>query len=891
MTTTALPPCWQPLAAGDAHGFGACAASDCEGDDQLGGKAAPLRRLAGLGFPVWPGLVLLPEAFHRCLAPGESWPRRIPQTLLADLRRDLDRLAAPVAAPGLRLAVRSSARCEDGRRHSFAGQFTTELDVAPADLEAAILRVWASAFAAGPADYARLLADGAALASGPPAVLIQPMLPAVAAGVAFAADPVSGQWGVTLIQAVPGLAADLVAGRAAADQDRLDRGGRILERRPLRPDQPVLDAATLQDLARLVRRLSRALGAPQDVEWALAAPPQAGGPSRLWLLQARPITTLGQLSDPDGAPGLWDNSNIVESYSGVTTPLTFSFARRAYTEVYAQFCRFMGVDAATVLRHRAVFATMIGFHRGRLYYNLQSWYRVLSLLPGYGLNAGFLEQMLGVREGLSPERRHQLRLEPPSHPLRDLLRLAGTGTALLANAVGLERRRRAFRERLDRVLLGPAELEALGDARPDELVAHYRRIEAELLSRWDAPLINDFYAMVAYGLLGGLLRRWGLDPEGGRLNAWITDLGAVISAEPPRRIRAMARHLEARPGLVALLCTGSAAQIQRALAPLPALRAELKAYLDDFGDRCLEELKLETPTLRDDPLPLLRSLGAMARAGERSDPPLPCSEPCAGSFSEPAAPALPRPGALRGLVLGWLRRRLRQLVTQRENLRFERTRVFGQARRLLLELGQRYAALGWLERPGDAVFLEVEELLAMVEGNGSCTDLRGLVAVRRAEWRRHRAARPLPRRFETRGLPLLGLEALAADPPQPRAGEAGGDHWQGLGCSPGVVRGRVALVRDPRRWLEAGPGGGADRPILVAAATDPGWVLLFPHAAGLLVERGSVLSHVAIVARELGLPMVTELGGISGALADGDRVELDGRSGQVRRLPPPVVGG
>lgn len=899
MTTTGLLPCWQPLAAGDAHGFGACAASDLVGDDQLGGKAAPLRRLAGLGFPVWPGLVLLPEAFRRCLAPGESWPRRIPQALLADLRRDLDRLAAPVAAPGQRLAVRSSARCEDGRRHSFAGQFTTELDVAPADLEAAILRVWSSAFAAGPADYARLLADGPALASGPPAVLIQPMLPAVAAGVAFAADPVSGQWGVTLIQAVPGLAADLVAGRAAADRDRLDRGGRILERRPLRADQPVLDAVTLQELAGLVRRLSRALGSPQDVEWALAAPPQAGGPSRLWLLQSRPITTLGQLSDPDGAPGLWDNSNIVESYSGVTTPLTFSFARRAYTEVYAQFCRFMGVDAATVLRHRAVFATMIGFHRGRLYYNLQSWYRVLSLLPGYGLNAGFLEQMLGVREGLSPERRQQLRLEPPSHPLRDLLRLAGTGTALLANAVGLERRRRAFRERLDRVLLGPAELEALGDARPDELVAHYRRIEAELLSRWDAPLINDFYAMVAYGLLGGLLRRWGLDPEGGRLNAWITDLGAVISAEPPRRIRAMARHLEGRPGLVALLCTGSAAEIQRALAPLPALRAELRAYLDDFGDRCLEELKLETPTLRDDPLPLLRSLGAMARAGDRSDPPQPCSgscaEPVSEAFSQAGAPALPRPGPLRGLVLGWLRRRLRRLVTQRENLRFERTRVFGQARRLLLELGQRYAALGWLERPGDAVFLEVEELLAMVEGNGSCTDLRGLVAVRRAEWCRHRAARPLPRRFETRGLPLPGLEALAADPPQPRAGEAGGDHWQGVGCSPGVVRGRVALVRDPRRWLEAGsvasPGAGADRPILVAAATDPGWVLLFPHAAGLLVERGSVLSHVAIVARELGLPMVTELGGISAALADGDRVELDGRSGQVRRLPPPAIGG
>jgi pyruvate,water dikinase len=859
------------LNAGDGDGF--VAAVDPEAGNPLGGKAAPLRRLAALGFPVWPGLVLLPEAFRRCREPGEPWPRRLSASLLADLRGELSRLAPA----GTTLAVRSSCGEEDGRSRSFAGQFATELHVPPEALEAAILRVWASAFAAGPEGYARQMG---ASRGGPPAVLIQPMLPARAAGVAFAADPVSGQRGVTLIQAIEGLAADLVAGRAEGECHRVDREGRLLERRLARPGPPLLSDATVVELARLVRQVSRRLGAPQDVEWALEDGPEAGGSGRLWLLQARPITTLRQLSDPDGAPGLWDNSNIVESYGGVTTPLTFSFARRAYTEVYAQFCRFMGVDAATVLRHRAVFATMIGFHRGRLYYNLQSWYRVLSLLPGYDLNAGFLEQMLGVRQRLSPERRRQLRLEPPSHPLRDLLRLAGTGTALVVNALSLERRRRAFRRRLDRVLLGPAALAALGDARPDELVAHYRRIESELLSRWDAPLINDFYAMVAYGLLGGLLRRWDLDPEGGRLNAWITDLGAVISAEPPRRIQAMARHLESRPDLVALLGSGSAVAIQRALETLPALQAELESYLDDFGDRCLEELKLETLTLRDDPLPLLRSLGAAARSGPAIGP--------SSRDDGAGGAALPRPGPLRALLLGWLRRRLRQLVTQRENLRFERTRVFGQARRLLLELGQRYAALGWLDRPGDAVFLEVEELLAMVEGNGSTGDLRGLVAVRRAEWRRHRASPPLPRRFETRGLPLLSLEALTdeQDPPTTPAEEAADDHWQGLGCSAGVVRGPVARVDDPRTWLEAGPSAKAERPILVAPATDPGWVLLFPHAAGLLVERGSVLSHVAIVAREMGLPMVTELAGISGAVADGDRLELDGRSGRVRRLPP-----
>ncbi|MFM7549517.1 MAG: PEP/pyruvate-binding domain-containing protein, partial [Cyanobacteriota bacterium] len=360
---------------------------------------------------MWPGLVLLPEAYRQSCAAGEERPRGLSEPLLA---------------------VRSSAGGEDGPLRSFAGQFATELEVPPAELEAAILRVWNSAFAARPLAYAWLVEGRDDSIGKPPAVLLQPMLPARVAGVAFAADPVSGQRGVTLIQAVEGLAVDLVAGRATGEAWRLDREGQILEHRPLAPGPPLLRESTVRELARLVRAVSRALGAPQDVEWALEIPAEGG--ERLWLLQARPITALRHRPDPDGAPGLWDNSNLVESYGGVTTPLTFSFARRAYTEVYARFCRFMGVDAATVLRHRAVFARMIGFHHGRLYYNLRSWYRVLSLLPGYDLNAGFLEQMLGVRERLTPAQRRELRLEPRRSRAADGLRLAGTGAALVRNA-------------------------------------------------------------------------------------------------------------------------------------------------------------------------------------------------------------------------------------------------------------------------------------------------------------------------------------------------------------------------------------------------------------------------------------------------------------------------
>jgi pyruvate,water dikinase len=99
-----------------------------------------------------------------------------------------------------------------------------------------------------------------------------------------------------------------------------------------------------------------------------------------------------------------------------------------------------------------------------------------------------------------------------------------------------------------------------------------------------------------------------------------------------------------------------------------------------------------------------------------------------------------------------------------------------------------------------------------------------------------------------------------------------------------VVRGRVCRVTDPNQ-SEVRSGE-----ILVAERTDPGWIMLFPGAAGLLVERGSLLSHSAIVARELRLPAVVSISGLMAWLRDGDLVEFDGSSGVVRKLSSPAPG-
>jgi pyruvate,water dikinase len=133
---------------------------------------------------------------------------------------------------------------------------------------------------------------------------------------------------------------------------------------------------------------------------------------------------------------------------------------------------------------------------------------------------------------------------------------------------------------------------------------------------------------------------------------------------------------------------------------------------------------------------------------------------------------------------------------------------------------------------------------------------------------------PPDERFETRGMVHHGHHFRRTTARAPEVG----DERRGIGCCPGVVRGRVTVVTDPRA------ANITERAILVAEHTDPGWIMIFPSASALIVERGSLLSHAAIVARELGIPAVVSVAGVTRWLADGDEVEVDGSSGIVRRI-------
>jgi len=876
---------------------------EIEASSPVGGKARALAQLhqAELQVPSW--FVILPGAFEASLTPeqnaafqsaqsGEGIRTVVDTVNVSDaLARQIERAVAAMGADG-ELAVRSSALGEDSTAHSFAGQLESFLFVAPHQVPEYVARVWRSGFGE------RLIAyrEEAGLGRLPraPAVVVQRVIDGEVSGVAFSADPVSGRRGIAVVGAVPGLASALVSGATNGDTWRVERDGRVVEtsiavkqivhrRDPHAPGgiasiplsgsqaiEPALQEAQVIAVADLARQAEKFFGRPQDIEWTLRE-------GRLFLLQSRPITGLATKLDPDGIRAIWDNSNITESYGGITLPLTFSFARRAYEHVYRQFYRLLWIDQGRIESLNNLFCCMLGLVWGRVYYNLLNWYRLVALLPGYAANRKFLDEMLGIRESLANETAAALGRPPAGERFKDGIRLALTAGRIGFAYAGLNRRIRRFYQRVNDTL--DSSRPDLSQLRLDELTAYYRDLEQRLLTHWDAPVVNDLATMIFFGLLRRLVTAWMGDSQGSLHNDLLCAEHGMISKEPAERVRRMAEMAAIAATLVELLCSGNLAEIRKEMGGHVEFARAFQDYIEKFGDRCMEELKLESTTLFDDPLPLLRSIGYFAKniAHHGKTPESEVEAELRRAAEERARTALAA-HPIKRLAFTAVLAATRARVRDRENLRFERTRVFGRARRIFLEIGKRLAALEYLDDPRDVFYLEVDEILAFVEGRATTTDLKGLVALRKQETEHHRSELPPSDRFETRGAVYVGNHFQAENPYTPPTGET----LSGLGCCPGIVRGPVRIVSDPRRT------GVASGEIIVAERTDPGWVMIFPAAAGLLVEHGSLLSHSAIVAREMGLPAIVSLPSVTRWLKAGDWVEMNGSTGLVTKIAPPM---
>lgn len=590
---------------------------------------------------------------------------------------------------------------------------------------------------------------------------------------------------------------------------------------------------------------------------------------------SRPDTAPDELPDSTAEVRLWDNANIVESYPGLTTPLTYSVARAAYADVYRQLCRTVGVSAPALVMHVPVFEQMIGLIQGRVYYNVTSWHAVLALLPGFRHSQALLERMMGAAgpgTGVAPVRAQS--------GLARALEMAGIGLRLTWFLITFGRTAGRF-ERTIADLRQETGAIALDRLSADALLALFERTSHRAVANWRAPLLNDLFVMVFHGTLRRLAERW-LGSDGDALVAELLRDGALPSVAPATALRALAAEVRDEPAWRSAVTAIGPAELAARLATDPALaglRGQLDDYLARWGDRCPEELKLDRATYRDDPTPLLAVLAALVTAAPAAPVVVDRAAAMAEVHRRLAAAGWWR-GSLRRVLFALVLARARYHVRWREQLRFARGQVFGLGRPIVAALGRALTSDGALADASDIHYLELAEVAAAMRGTGAIGVLLPLVARRRAEYAAFAVAPPLPNRFRTRGPVVLGqIEA------EPVAAPAGGP-LMGAGASPGRVTAPCQVVRDPRQV-----GDIAGR-IVVAEATDPGWVALLAVAAGLIVERGGMLSHSAIVARELGLPTIVGVTGATMMLRSGQWLTIDGATGRIEahEEPPPTTG-
>lgn len=706
-----------------------------------------------------------------------------------------------------------------------------------------------------------------------PSVIVQKMINSKVSGVAFGANPVNSNIKQVVVSAVYGLGSGLVDGIASADtyiieNEKIEKqivlkdychileNGKVVQKEVSKElkEKQILDDNQILKVKELVKKASDYFGRFQDIEWAIDG-------KNLYLLQSRPITTLS--SNKEAKMNVFDNSNIVESYGGITTPLTFSFIRMVYENVYIELCKIFNVKQEKIEMNSAMFKNMLALIDGRVYYNLYGWYGMLSMFPGLGNNKKFMEQMMGVKESLPDD------LFPvPQATFKDKLGLISTGLGLVKGFFKIRKMTQKFYGRLNYAL----EDKNIDNMDLYELHDYYYELERQLLHKWDAPLVNDFLAMIFYGKLKEQCKN--LFNEQGDLihNDLLCSEGGIISSEPAKRIKEMARIVNKNDELLNLLESKDHSKIQRELPKYEEFNKLLNEYLDKFSDRCLEELKLETLTLKDNPTNLYDSITTFAKR-LKTNKIEEIDERKNREIAEKKVKEKLRFKPLDKAKFDFILKNARFTVKNRENLRFERTRLFGRVRNLFLRIGFILTSMNVIDDKRDIFYLEVDEILFYIDGKSTTNNLKELINIRKKEYAKYTKKSP-DERFYSYGAVNIGnnfkKETRLISNKEEKV------ELKGIGASPGIITGKVRIIKDPTNAkLEQGE-------IIVAEFTDPGWIMLFPAASGILVERGSLLSHSAIVSRELGIPAVVGITGLINSLKDGDIVELNGTTGEVR---------
>lgn len=804
-----------------------------------GGKAGELAHMQQLGVRVPDFIVLSCEAATRIRS-------RKPMQYLPEELAEMHALLAERLPDAALYSVRSSANREDGESTSFAGLFETYLNVPFADLPGKVLECLASL----DQEHVRVYMEHHQMEAGSleMAVVIQKMVPAEKSGVLFTANP-KGLLNETVVVAGLGLGEGVVQGEVPVTTYYLKRDEE-LQYYERQGDSPLLSAAEMAELLCQSDRLQEEMGPWLDCEFAIQ-----GG--RVYLLQVRPITTL--LKNSDQVPLVYNNSNLMESYPGLTLPLTESFIQFAYQQVFKGVAWRFSHSEELLAAYEPALRQLVQAVNGRMYYNMNHLYSLLQFLPFPKLVLPIWQEMMGMRQGgvvIQPEMQKELGTwESLRISVRILKEFCAAPRHMERLNAGFEAIEQSFRLQFD------SELSA------EKVKALYAELAKKVLAHWDVTLVNDLYAFVYTGILQRLLERWGSEADLLHWNKWFSGIPAMTSMEPVWALQALAERVK-EDGLreeLQQLTSQEAVHIYLA-ADETGFGEQFMNYIERYGDRSLEELKLETETFRTNPFLALEQLLRLSENGqlERFRPK---QEETAADWENQLSFA-----GVKRTIIRFLAKRARLGIQHRETSRLNRSRIYGMVRTMMLRLGKIAVDRERLASKGDIFYLTLAEVEELSQTDNS-RDWQKLVEARRSDYRGYG-------RLPAYGYLLFQESAHSKTVQNAEAvkDERSLKDLRGIPTSSGVVTGEVLVVADPKK------AGDVSGKILVTSMTDPGWVFLLTQAAGVIAEKGSLLSHTAIISRELGIPAVVNVRNATTLLESGQRVQMDGTSGKITIL-------
>ncbi len=818
---------------------------------EVGAKAASLAEMLNKGFPVPSGWVVTEKAFQffcsfnaiSCDTPKRAFlevrkgkfPQDLAQMIIETVHSSFS---------GNSFAVRSSSAAEDGVVYSMAGQFDTLLHVDRHDLLDAIKKCWASRFGQPVMAYLKQRKSRERPSMG---VILQKQITPRFSGVLFTLNPVDKSTDRLPVEWVKGLGEKLVSGKVVPERTSLHRASAAL------PDNlPAELLGPLRSLRNFALAAEELFGQPIDMEWCCDR-------EELYILQARPITGIFGLDEI-----AWTNTNMAENFPMPLAPFAWSVIDAFYTAYMKCALRISGWNQTELARVTGVLATLNGVHCGRIYYNLNSWYEVMHLFPIGNWLSTFLDTYIGQKTKISFQPAE--RMQQAKGCVRRLIHLLLFWPRLVAIVTRAKKRLDRLEPEFHQQRKKWRDVPAGRDS-----AKYYLDTIQEILSyvdiHWGAPIAADLKVMVFTGLLEVLIRRW-VSSDVNVVMAKMMGGIEVKSTEPSKCIWAMAQLIKHDQNRMQLLEGGDYITLESTLDEEQSKL--LYVFMEEFGGRCYHDCMIVFPTFeeRHDLFwNLVKSYAIAARRWDEGEK-VEASEKRKQSITKWLQP-LPW---WKKIVFRQILRSARDATELRERGRLLQSLLFGEFRRVALELGKRLAWMNHLQEPEDIFYLQLPELKDIIEGKFQFPEtLTDIIIIRK------RACAEADH-IEAPEFFLTGrgeYYSLGKGMEQ----EQDTCSLRGVGVSGGKRVGRVKIILDPSMPHDLQHGD-----ILVTRTTDPGWTPLFFIAGGLILERGGMLSHGAIVAREFGVPAIVAMQKATKILEDGALVEIDGTAGTVTLL-------